>query len=160
MKAYQVLMFLLIFNLMVWAVDAGLGIYDLDFSGINPPEEDYEEDVAAETGKESGDYSSHGLLATIGKTSITLIVGLLVAAAIIGTILGKEKAPQAIVYGAFTSVFWMSYLQAAGVIWAMISMTAGAYGALVIMIIISSMIAYVFIVGLFQMVTGGWKSYV
>ena len=33
MRAYHIMMFLLIFNLMIWAVDTGLGIYDIDFSG-------------------------------------------------------------------------------------------------------------------------------
>ena len=156
MRAYHIMMFLLVFNLMIWAVDTGLGIYDIDFSGGD----DYNPENVQEAADAKGtDYTSHGLLATIAGTSIILIAGTLVAGAIIGNILRIEKASQAYVYGAFTAVFWTSYLSAAGVLWSMTTTLSGAYGAWVVLMIITAVIAYVFVVGLFQMVTGGWKSY-
>jgi len=151
MKAYQILIFLLIFNMMIWAVDAGLHIYDLNFSGLDPETED------ADLGEK---YTAHGLLASVAGISIILVVGSLVSGAIIGSIIRVEKASQAYVYGAFTAVFWFSYTQAINVFWNITSVLTHSFGALVVVIIFTAVIGYIFLVGLFQMVTGGWKSYV
>ena len=151
MKAYQIMMFLLIFNLMVWTVDTGLSIYDLDYSdgGKITPESD--ETLTAEE-------QQYGLLWSVAKISIAAIVISIMGAAIIGGIFHIEKASQSFVYGAFTALFWISYLQAATVLWAISASVA--YAGLIVLAIVSAFIGYVFVVGLFQMVTGGWKSYV
>jgi len=146
---------------MIWAVDTGLDIYDLDFSGGDDYDPDAIRQDAQEmgTGDEEGRYTGMGLLATIGGASIIVIAGTLAATTVIGGLFKVQRASQAVVYGFFTTIFWYSYVSASNVLWSMTSTLSGMYGALVVLMIITAVIAYVFIVGLFQMVTGGWKSY-
>ena len=147
MKAYNIMMFILVFNLFLWIVTIGIGIYDLSYSGISP---EAPNDATTEE-------KENALLSRIGGTTLAVAVGSIVSGAIIGSILKVEKASQAFVYGAITSVFWITYLQSVGVFW---NISSSVPGGIIILILITAVIAYVFLVGLFQMVTGGWKSYV
>ena len=144
MKAYQILMFLLIFNSFVWVVDGGLHIYDLDYSGLDP----------SETSESTEGF--FGIL-TSGSTIAALAVAI-AGGALVGGMLRIQKASQGVVYGAFTAVFWFSYLQAMTILWNISESVPGA--GIILLTVMTAVVGYVFVVGLFQMVTGGWKSYV
>lgn len=139
MKAYHIMMFLLIFNLFGLVIRTGLGIYDL--SGATA-------DSRITLGAD--------LLTTLATFTILGLVGGVVAGAIIGNLLKIEKSAQGYVYGFFTSFFWTSYGATLQFINTMIPADAGTIW---VYVIFTGIIGYIFAAGLFQMVTGGWKTY-
>lgn len=142
MKAYEILMFLLLFNLVMWGFGA-LGIFNLEYGYITPPD---------------NDESGLGLLATIAGVTIEALIISLTSYAIIGYITKARPSPANAIYGLFSGLFWTSYLNAIIVFKNMAkSLPTGV--TLVPLAIFTAIVGYVFIIGLSQMVTGGWKSY-
>ena len=136
-------MFLFIFSMMTWIVSSGLHIYDLNYGAPDP----------------SG-YDEYGILTYQHFLSIT---GGIVAGAIIGMLLRVREASQKIIYSTFSVIFWASFIetiQIFGNVAKSIPSASGYVGGLVLLVVFFGIVAYVFIVGLMQMVTGGWKSYV
>jgi len=140
---------------MLWVVTVGLGLYsNLNYSSIDPT------DIQVDTTKNETEQmkeKQNALLWKLAGQTIFMAVTAIMAGAIIGSILKLEDSYQAFVYGSITSIFWTSYIQSIAVFW---NISNSIPGGIIILILITAIVAYVFLVGLFQMVTGGWKGYV
>jgi ABC-type amino acid transport system permease subunit len=152
MKAYHIMMFLLIFNVMLWIISIGLGIYDLG----------YQSDIVREDGMDFGDESDinarqNALLNRITNTTLAMALSSILGGAIIGLIAKEMRASQYFVYSSITSVFWITYINTFTIF---LSISESIPGGILILTLFTAIIVYIFLVGLYQMVTGGWKSYV
>jgi len=141
MKAYHIMMFLFIFNLFMYAVDTGLGIYDLGYSNSFFAISTTDPDV---------------FLEQVATKTIAVVAAALASAAIIGGLLHVQKSSQAVVYGAFTAVFWLSFISTLTVFNTIVSKYVNIIW---IFGIFTAIVGFIFLAGLYQMVTGGWKSY-
>jgi len=106
MKAYHLIMYLLLFNLFFWVVTTGLGIYSASVSG------DEGFDLSDKTEQSTWVDGALGLVSVFqlfGSWSISVVAlgaGIAAAATVGWTI--SQQAPQGIVYGLFGYVFWSS----------------------------------------------------
>jgi len=153
MKAYHILMFLLLFNLVFWALTAGLGIFNV-YDVKSPDAFNLSEEVDDPTRIGMGLLSVLSLfnnpLADILVLSVTLM-GL----AMTGWVTAQQ-APQGVIYGLFGWFFWSSFKNTLTVLW---SIAGGNLGVTIVLVIFAMIVGVVFIVGLFQIVTGGWKAH-
>jgi len=147
MKAYEVMAFLLVFNLSI-SVIATLSIYNM---GVEvQPGEDY--DVSQyEASASDPEKLAYRVLSI---TLITMTAGV-VAGALIGSWVLKIPADSGAAYGAFTGVFWGAFLNASSIIW---NVGEGHVGVMIIIFIFMVLSGVVFFVGLMQLVRGGWRG--
>jgi len=150
MKAYHILMFLLIFNMFFWVVTVGLGIYNVDASTAGGF------DLSGKTQSNMG-YGILSVASITGNVALDIVafVGLLVLAATVGWVV-SQQAPQGLVYGVFSWFFWSSFKSSMTIFW---SLSNSSPGVLYVIIIFGMIAGGIFAVGLYQMVTGGWKSF-
>jgi len=152
MKAYHIMVFLFIFNMFFWVVTAGLGIYSSPASGDSGF--DLSDEAANPTDIGLGLLSVFSLFgnvyATIGGLAIALSGG-----AMLG-IFTAGQGSQGIVYGLFSYFFWSAMSNTFTVFYNLANQHIGAMYVVVIFVMI---IGVIFVAGLFQMVTGGWKSH-
>jgi len=147
MKAYEVMAFLLIFNLSI-SVIAVLSIYNL---GVEvQPGEDYDVSQYEASAADPEKLAFRVLAINL----VTLTAGV-VAGALIGSWVLKIPADSGAAYGAFTGVFWGAAYNASSIIWAI---GVGKPGVMVIVFIFIVLTGVVFFVGLMQLVRGGWRG--
>lgn len=150
MKAYEILMFLLIFNLVLWLLGGyGLNIYQL---GV------YSTGVEGGTGvleQPSGDVGLAFLaeVATVGFMAIIIAIS---AAAIGGYLLRAVPTPQSFIYYAFIGLFWTSYGKTIQVFYNIAHGVPGIF--FTIFLVFTAITAYVFFVGFSQIVTQSWRQ--
>ena len=151
MKAYHIMMFLLLFNLFFWTVTAGMGLFDI---GIGT-------DAGFDLSDEAENPTNIGMgiigVFTLFHDVASSMIGLGIAIAS-GAMIGYLTAGQGaagLVYGLFGYFFWSATSHTFTVLYN-ISNASGT--VLYVLIIFGMIIGIVFAVGLFQMVTGGWKS--
>jgi len=153
MKAYQIMMFLLLFNLSVSMISA-LSIYNI---GVAVDEEydvtNYEGDVSP---RESDIIAWRFLGATLTGLVTGAIAGAVVA------YFTRVPADSGVAYGIFTGTFWGIAYSAIAIFWDIASVpTGGANLALMMLVFIFiGILGVVFAVGLLQLIRGGFKSYV
>lgn len=136
MKAFDIMMYMIIFNLVV-IVFGTLGLF-------------------GQMALEASYFARVTAYAMIGTA-----VGALATAAVIGYVTKSAKTSATHwAYGAFGVTFWASYLSAIAVVDSLRTQVAG-FGASMLWVygIFTVVVAYLFITGLIQMTTGGWKSY-
>jgi len=152
MKAHEILMFLLIFNLVLWLLGGyGLNIYNLGTSG------NYSTGIDGGTGvleQQSGDIGLAFLQEVAGVAFLT-IVTTIAGLAIIGYILRSQPSPQSIIYGLFVGLFWTSYIKTIQVFYSIARGVPGIF--LVIFLVFTAITAYTFIFGFSQIVTQSWR---
>jgi len=148
MKAYQILLFMFIFNMVFWTVTIGLSFFDVSASP-NPK---------FEIVTDNRDPSL-GLIDSLSMfgTGVTIIVmaGTIVTGAVVGYLTAGQGA-QGAVYALFIFFFWSSMGNTLTVFY---NIAAGNASILYILAIFTMIIGVVFAAGLFQMVTGGWKAH-
>ena len=155
MKAYHIMMFLFIFNMFFWVLTAGLVIYDVEYGtddGFNLLDKTSQDSWTAD------DYLGLISVFTLFHSFELSIIAIAVAIAG-GAMLGiftAGQGSQGIVYGLFGYFFWSGISNTFSVF---INLTNGHPGAIYVLAIFGMIIAMIFVVGLFQMVTGGWKSH-
>jgi len=153
MKAYHIMMYLLLFNLFFWVITTGLGIYN---TGVGV-DEDF--DLSDEAENPTDIINTLGIIGvfTMFHDVASTMVGLGVAIAG-GAMIGYFTAGQGaagVVYGLFGYFFWSAMSNTMTVFYN-ISNSSGT--VLYVIIIFGMIVGAIFAVGLFQMVTGGWKS--
>ena len=147
MKAYHILLFMFIFNMFIWLLTI-LNIYDLSIYA-NPSFQPTNNPTQIESYLTSLDFFG------IEYSGISLIVTALVAGSIV-SYFTRTKTSQGVVYGLFSSVFWATYLRTLTVL----NNIAKDVPYLPMMLsVITIATGIIFVAGLLQMVTGGWKSY-
>ena len=161
MKAHEILMFLLIFNLVLWLLGGyGLNLYRLDV---------YDEGSGITGGTdvlESGDIGTQeeigiAFLAEISGTIMLFIISSATAMAVAGYLLRTIPTPQLIISGAFAGLFVTSYVKAIQVFYSIIrgfddaSVAFGIF--LAVLLVFSAITAYSFIFGFSQIITGSWR---
>ena len=145
MKAYQLMMFMLLFCLSISVIDV-LNIYQ--FNEVN---------VGSE-------YNTERTGVTEPSRTTDRFFGSLLASAAIGAIAGavvsyltKVPADSAFAYSIFATSFWGIAYNALATIW---ELAPNNQGIGVIIVIFSIVLAGTFAVGMAQLIRGGWKSYV
>jgi len=152
MKAYHILMFLFLFNLMFWVITAGLGIYDV---GVNTdPGFDLSEEIENPTSVGLGLLSVFTMFGNAAATIIGLSLAI-AGGAMLGFLFAGQGS-QGIVYGLFGYFFWASFSNTLNVFWAL---SLNSVGILYVIVPFTMVVGVIFVVGLFQMVTGGWKGH-
>ena len=140
MRAYHIMMFLLLFNLSISVVSA-LGIYPAYVST------DPAYDVTSTNAGNSALYRfGGGLLATS------------LAAVMAGSLISyftKLPAAAAVAYTLFATQFWNFTIQTFSVLWAI---GGGNVGMTVVITVFGIMVGIIFLAGLMQMVSGGWRA--
>lgn len=156
MKAYRILMFLMIFNLFFWTVTApeGLNLFNVDVTGEEKFGESMEESKKKPTEIGMGLISVFSMFGGLYLDIFALAIAVS-GGAMIGFLVSGQGA-QGAVYLLFGYFFWASYLKTMTLFYNL-SNTAGE--VLYIVFIFSMIVGVVFTVGLFQMVTGGWKGH-
>ena len=133
MKAYEILMIMLIFNVVIWLF-SNVGLVT-NLEGINP---------------EGGGGIS---LFDIGFLSF---LALMAGAAGISMILGSDKSLHTILYTTFGIAIWGTYLKTLTVFQSLTKMLPYNIG---ILSVFTFLVVIVFIIGFAQMATGSWKQY-
>ena len=164
MKAADILMYLLVFNLVLWLLGGiGFNLYNIgkyhssiDTSAINQSQNF--------TSTQDVTSRAEQFLVDIAGVGIAGAVGAIVGAAIIGYLLKAQTSSQGIVYGFFSGVFWYSFLKTTQVFASIFGTFAVAPGIkitlfMTVFFIFLGISAWVFLFGLMQMVTGGWRFF-
>jgi len=149
MKAYQIMRFLFIFNMVFWMVTTGLGFFVVD--------------VSTDPGFELSDASQDpdlGILSvfTLFGNQFATIIGLSLAVAggaLIGIFTAGQGA-QGVVYGLFSYFFWSAMSNTLTVFY---NISGQSIAIVYLLAIFTMIIGVVFAAGLFQMVTGGWRAH-
>ena len=133
MKAYQIMMFLLIFNFMISAIGS-LGIYALGFETFS-----------------------------VGQSTVVTLLGgfagALMASALIGYFTPSQQPSTAHwVYELLGFTFFATFTSTM-IVLTSISKSLPSYVTFGIFALFAVLSTYAFIAGLGQMVTGGWKAY-
>ena len=134
MKAYEIMAYLVIFNLVV-SIFGNLGIIVLKISTYN--------------------YTT-----IVFSTFLVTILGWMGTSAVIGYLFTSTRpAASYWSYKLFGSVFWGTYASSLIVIDSIIA-TIIPYGLdLLIYSVFTIIVGYTFVSGIIQMTTGGWRSY-
>jgi hypothetical protein len=147
-KAYQLMMLLLLVNLSISVVNV-LHIYNMSYDVGEVGEYDY----SVEGGREASDTS------IVNRFFNTLLISTFLGA-MAGAVVSyftRVPADAAFAYSLFASTFWGIAYNALSVIW---SIQPGNLGLGVIIIIFSIILSGTFAAGLAQLIRGGWKSFV
>jgi len=164
MKAADILMYLLIFNLVIWLLGGyGLNIYNLGNykTGINTGSLNQSqqftgsEDVGSRVVAFLSDIAGIGFIAFIIAVSSSAVMGYLFAAL---------PTPQGLVYGAFSGLFWGSFIKTSQVFFNIFASfkadpTVKVTIFISVFFIFLGVSVFVFIFGFMQMVTGGWRFF-
>ena len=151
MKAADILLYLFIFNMFIWVITSGLDIYNFTAQVSS----DYQLDKT---------YTALDIFATLLQeldffnvkfSGVAILIGLIVTGAMLGIMTSGQGAAGA-VYGAFTAFFFASLARTLGIFF---SLTSQVPGTVYVFIIFGIIAGVLFLIGLFQMVTGGWKSF-
>ena len=150
MKAYQLMMFMLFFSLAISLVNV-LNIYNMERE-IDPSEINPDYNVAT---YEAGSGS--------GEEVAMRFFGNLIAGIIIGSIIGgivsyftKVPADAAFAYGLFGGSFWGIAFNSLDTIW---RIAPGNEGIMVVVLIFSIALGASFVIGILQLIRGGWASF-
>ena len=149
MKAYQLMMFMLLFSLSISVINV-LHIYNME-SVIDPSEVNANYNVA--------DYE-----ASAGGDSVAMrFFGDLITGVVIGAVIGgivsyftKVPADAAFAYSLFGGSFWGIALNALDTIWRIQPENAGI---MVVVFIFAAALGATFVVGILQLIRGGWEAY-
>jgi len=135
LKAYEIFTGMLIFDLMCFTIDL-TGIYPLGFG----------------TG-----FNAMDAMAVF----VASITGAVASQALIGFFSGREASSNRFVYVAIGTTYWGTFYATASIIDSIIAPLSGYSPAIRFMAftLFIIMAGYVFVSGIAQMVTGGWKSY-
>lgn len=164
MKAYQIMMFILLINLSI----SLLSVIPVEDSNGNTRYGLFRIDVDIDERYNVSDYEAQPGAAEadlpVWRFLGTTLAGL-VSGAIAGTIiayLSKVPADSAIAYSIFTGTFWGITISAIAVLSSIALIAGGGTPTMIIMIFIfmfTGITAIVFVVGLLQLIRGGWASY-
>jgi hypothetical protein len=149
MKAYQLMMFMLFFSLAISVVNV-LHIYNME-NQYRPEELDSDYNVAnysASSGGEAVEYRFFGYLIS------SIILG--IVAATIMSYFTKVPADSAFAYSLFAGSFWGIAFNALDTIWRIDENNAGV---MVIVFVFAIALGAVFVVGILQLIRGGWESF-
>ena len=164
MKAADIMMYLLIFNLVLWLLGGyGFNIYNLGNyqTSINTGSIDVDENFVP-----TEDVGSRALafLYDVGGVLFLVLIGSVVTASMMGYLLAAIPTPQSFIYAAFSGLFWGTFIKTVQVflnIFASFKLdpTIKVTIFLSTFFIFLGISAFVFAFGFMQMVTGGWRFF-
>jgi len=151
MKAQEIMMFLLLFNLTISLV-GGLHIYNM---GITVNETYNVSEFAA------SDDTQIAVWRLLGESILSILAGA-TAGALLASWTAKIPSDAGAAYGVFAGLFTSITLRAASTLWNLAYMPgATEYNIAILMIIVIflGVTGIIFVMGLLQMIRGGWKGY-
>ncbi len=162
MKAFYFCLILLIFTLSISLVNA-IGYFGTtDLSGINESDSSSNEnyyDIEGGTGDLSiTDIVIEQITGGGSLSATTLLTG---GGAIVGALLGAWSGNFSLFgISIFTGLFWGSYYDAMSSLYPVVSknITSGDVTTALFLLLVLPVV-YIFIAGIAQMLTGGWKAY-
>lgn len=156
MKAYEILMFLLIFNLVLWLLGGyGLNLYNVGVYGNKTGLKEGTDILERQSPLTTTDIGIAFLWEISGVAFLTIITGT-VSLAIAGYLLRAIPTPQSIIYFLFSGLFWTSYLKTIQVFF---NISKGfPFIFFIILLVFTAITIYTFISGFSQMVAGSWGS--
>jgi len=166
MKAYQIMMFLMLFNLSVSIVAIipvqgpdGNVTHGLFQPGVSPSQKYNVSRIDAE----AGDNSDKVVWRFLGTTIIALVLGAIQGALI--SYLSRVPADSAIAYSIVSTEFWAISYSALAIIWDMGKIPTGAVdgvemniGVMVFVYAFTGILAVIWISWIIQLIRGGFKS--
>ena len=154
MKAYHIMMFLLLFNMVFWVITTGIGIYNVGVSTDPGFDISSQAEDPTSIDKTLGIIGIFTMFHSIGLSMVAIGVAI-AGGAMIGYLTAGQGA-QGVVYGLFGYFFWGA-MSNTMLVFYNLSNAAGA--VLYVIIIFAMIVSVIFVAGLFQMVTGGWKAH-
>jgi hypothetical protein len=164
MKAADIMMWLLIFNLVLWLLGGyGFNIYNLGNykTGIKTDSLDVDENFVATEDAGARALAFFADIAGIGFIALIIAVS---TSAVMGYLLAAMPTPQGLIYGAFSGLFWGSFIKTIQVFFNIFASfkldpTIKITIFLSTFFIFLGISVFVFIFGFMQMVTGGWRFF-
>ena len=153
MKIYQVMMFMLIFNVMITVVGA-LHIYNMDVSGTYP----YDEDI--EIGEQTS--NSDDMFWIFLGGDISVIIAGAIAGALGGYFLARVPTAQGVAYGLFGGVILDILLNTHQVLMGIVQWipdTTAQVGVAGLVWLFTGICGILFLIGFLQLIVGGMTSY-
>lgn len=144
MKAYQIMMFVIIFNMSLSIIGA-LSIYE------PPVSVDDTYDVNTYRTANAGENLASTLL---GGTFVAVIAGA-ISGALIGSWVLKIPSSDGAAYGLFATLFWSSFLTASVILFRIGGESKGILIAITVFLLLSGLI---FVTGFMQLIRGGFKG--
>jgi len=149
MKAHEIMMFLLLFNLVMWLLGGyGLNIYNI---GVTYDVSDVGTDVL------EGQSENMGLafLQEVAEIALVATIGSIAGLAIIGYILRAQPSPQSIIYALFVGLYTVSYVKTLQVFYQMSHTMPQIFFA--IFLVFTAITGFTFLFGFSQLVTQSWR---
>jgi len=159
-KAFNIMIFLLIFNMSISLISAIPVDRDADGvleSGI------FEMGLSTNSSYDVTEYENVGPADIVVRFIATSILG--IAGGIIGgaalSWVANVPADSSIAYGAFVGTFWSQTLNSFWILWNLGATRGGIVQDIMMyfLFIFGAIIGVVFVAGMIQLVKGGWKSY-
>ena len=151
MKAHEIMMFLLLFNLVMWLLGGyGLNIYNIGVT-YNAT------GIEGGTTILEGQSNNMGLafLQEIAGIALITIIGTIAGLAIIGYILRSQPSPQSIIYGLFVGLYSVAYVKTLQVFYNMSYTMPEIFFA--IFLVFTAITGFTFLFGFSQIVTQSWR---
>lgn len=162
MKAYQIMMFLMLFNIAI-SIVAVIPVKNPDNTTRGLFEPGVSSPATYNVSVYRADNSRSGVVARILTVSLISLVTGAIAGAVIAY-LSRVPADAAIAYSLFATTFWGMAYSALSIFWDMgkIPGTEGDVniGIMVFVFTFTAILAVIFAVGLIQLIRGGFKSMV
>lgn len=150
MKVFNIMMFLLIFNVAI-SVVGSLHIYNMGTVGVLPNE------------KSLADVRNplEGIWIFLGQSAYALFIGT-IAGALIGYYGAKIPTTEGMAYGFFAGLITSVFISSTNVLWRIVDMVPGyAQGGIAIVVgLFLGICGILFAFGFLQLVRGGISSYV
>ena len=147
MKAFQLMVFMMLFNFSVFIV-GGLHIYNMN---IDPSEASSEYNLA-----EYSTSSPSSILTSSFLGTIILWAFAAIATATVVSYFTKGKSVDGVIYGIFGGTYWAVTKTAFDTFSSIFPKNEAIDW---ILVIYGIMLGVLFVIGLFQMVRGGWEAY-
>jgi len=171
MKAVNIMLFLLIFNVVVSLV-GGLNIYNM---GMSSSEYDYEALADESTSPQRDKDAGGGIFSSftdanfgfntffIGGTTVAILIGGAIAGATIGGLVtgGRLKTSEGAAYGFFGSIMTITFISSYSILWTIVEQIPDEIqtGAAVAVGLFLAITGFMFILGFMQLIVGGIAQY-
>jgi hypothetical protein len=153
MKAINVMLFLLIFNVVISLV-GGLHIYNMNVSS-----EEYDYEDLEDESQSSDTFNTF----FIGGTTVGILVGGAVAGGLISGLIsgGRIRTAEGAAYGFFAALMTTTFISSYSILWTLVGQvpTEVQGGVAIVVGLFLAVTGFMFILGFMQLIVGGIAQY-